>query len=590
MVHLLVKSSPLLIFVFLYLFYLLLSKYKAYEYPIVITSLGKLQGKNLKLQDGHVANLFLGIPYAEPPIGTNRFKKPVKKLPWKGLLTVDEYQKTCFSHVINIQNIANYSEDCLFLNIITPDLRETKKLPVVIWIHGGGYSTGGGSSFNINDISNIFTKNKIIFVTIQYRVGVLGWLYIKDNNKSMHNIGYWDQAMALNFIYDEINRFGGDKDKITILGGSAGAASAGALTISPITNHMIDKVIELSGSFLSKWSDFDIKNLEENSQLFISKMKCKNNNFDNTINCLQNKGMEDILEINKDIYDNYNTLQFGAFGPTISGEFFPDSIISGIKRSKNIVSFSGLTTEEAGYFTILGKSKKINKMILDKNSIKDLNSSFLTNFVDEKILKYTFNINNKGIRNELVEKILDFYLYKKYNNESEIDTKIIAKIYTKILSDIQFNLPCLNLAILRNTLRHTNYFYQTSYYNPNWYDEGIKDFLNTSTHTSEYWYFLGQSSTGNFITSNNDEAFRKTFNDLLINFIKSERSSDNDVLNKYLMKKKGFVKLNDRMYLPDYFIKLDKNISFSDRLPFLERYAFWDELDTYYNLNLFIKV
>lgn len=96
------------------------------------------------------------------------------------------------------------------------------------------------------------------------------------------------------------------------------------------------------------------------------------------------------------------------------------------------------------------------------------------------------------------------------------------------------------MATLRNTLRHNNYLYYFSYFNPNWYDKKVKEYLNASTHTSDYWYILGQPSTGPFISTK-------------------------------------------------YFINLDKNISFSNNLPFLDMYLFWNELETQFNLNLFIN-
>lgn len=463
-------------------------------------------------------------------------------MPWKDLLKGDEYPKGCIPHIKSKLKSSNFSEDCLYLNIITPNIKKNQKLPVVLWIHGGGYSIGSGVLKNINEISNIFTKNNIIFVTIQYRLGPLGWIFIKNHNNTnnIQNLGFWDQAMALKFIYNEIKYFGGDKNKITIIGGSAGGASAGSLSISPITTHMIDKTIELSGSFLSKWSNFDVNILEGNSKQLIDRLLCTNNVLEETLKCLQNKSVKEILIVSEDIYKNYNTLQFGAFGPTISGEFFSNDIINSMKKSKNIISLTGLTSEEAGYFTILNKAKSINKMMLNNNTIIHLNENVLSRFIDEKILKDTFIIANSSIRKELVEKILNFYLYKNFNHKNKTNEKVFTTVYTKILSDVQFNLPIIKLATLRNTLRHNNYLYYFSYFNPNWYDKKVKEYLNASTHTSDYWYILGQPSTGPFISTK-------------------------------------------------YFINLDKNISFSNNLPFLDMYLFWNELETQFNLNLFIN-
>uniref|UniRef100_A0A0N4ZTD7 G_PROTEIN_RECEP_F1_2 domain-containing protein n=1 Tax=Parastrongyloides trichosuri TaxID=131310 RepID=A0A0N4ZTD7_PARTI len=346
MVHLLVKSSPILLFIFLYCFYILLNKYRAYENPVIVTSLGKIQGKYLTLDNGDIASIFLGIPFAEPPINERRFKKPIKKEPWKeGIYKAIEQSKSCYPHFGKIEKLINNSEDCLYLNILTPEIKKYKNLPVVVWIHGGGFSVGSNSFGNIKEIAENFISKKIIFVSIQYRLGALGWLYMKENN--IGNIGFWDQARALEFIYDHIQHFGGNKSNIIMLGESAGAASVNALTISPSTRHMIHKSIELSGSILAAWSNFDIKILEENSKKFINQLKC---NITDTLSCIQKIKIKDILNVTEKLYKNLNTTSFGIFGPYLSGDFFSDGIIYGIKQSRGIQSLSGLTNNEAAYF------------------------------------------------------------------------------------------------------------------------------------------------------------------------------------------------------------------------------------------------
>jgi len=140
-------------------------------------------------------------------------------------------------------------EDCLYLNIWTPSLEECDNLSVMLWIHGGAFVSGSAThtinGFNIYDGTQL-ASNNVIVVTTNYRLGVFGFLF-GDSDDAPGNIGFWDQAMALNWTKQNIRAFGGNPNDITIFGESAGSISVSAHIISPITSHWFKKAIMQSG-------------------------------------------------------------------------------------------------------------------------------------------------------------------------------------------------------------------------------------------------------------------------------------------------------------------------------------------------------
>jgi len=181
------------------------------------TTLGLVEGYNL-----NGVNRFLGIPYAQPPIGNLRFKPPVAKESWNNVLYANEYGNCCAQKSYG-------DEDCLSLNIFAPPLNHSSNLvPVMVFIHGGVFVKGCSSKLGLQGDYYANTTNTIM-VTINYRLGVLGFLYTGDgDNYIQGNIGLMDQMMALHWIKSNIRYFGGDPARVTILGQSAGAMSVAA--------------------------------------------------------------------------------------------------------------------------------------------------------------------------------------------------------------------------------------------------------------------------------------------------------------------------------------------------------------------------
>jgi len=202
-----------------------------------------------------------GIPFAKPPIGELRWKAPKDASAWNGTLEAIEFKSACFQGSSMIQGDSegkwSGNEDCLYLNVWTPQLTEDQlennqeKLPVMMWIHGGGNTTG---SAHVYDPSLLVSKHNVVVVTIQYRMGPLGWfrhpaLETPDSSRAdiSGNYGTLDTIKALEWINKNIKYFGGDPGNVTVFGESAGGHNAAAIFASPLAEGLYHKVIVQSG-------------------------------------------------------------------------------------------------------------------------------------------------------------------------------------------------------------------------------------------------------------------------------------------------------------------------------------------------------
>lgn len=217
--------------------------------------------------------LFKGIPYAKAPVGDLRWRRPEPAEPWDGVFQADHFGNRCWQKGWDESDGNPFgaffvrefysdpafstpmSEDCLNLNIWMPDHQEGEKLPVAFYIHGGGY--GGGWNCEQEFDGAAYAKRRIILVTINYRLGAFGflahpWLDEENDEHVSGNYGTFDQIFALKWVYDNIAAFGGDPEKITIFGQSAGSMSVQTLISTELTGDMIHGAILQSGLSCNK--------------------------------------------------------------------------------------------------------------------------------------------------------------------------------------------------------------------------------------------------------------------------------------------------------------------------------------------------
>jgi para-nitrobenzyl esterase len=221
----------------------------------VRTASGEVSGKTLS--DG--VEVFEGIPFAAPPVGILRWQPPHPPAPWKGVRKADAFGAPCMQ-APSPERLGPWTrvflsklqpqEDCLFLNIWTTAKRPEKPVPVMVWIYGGGFTSGAGS-VEIYDGAALARKG-VVVVNFNYRVGPFGFFaYPALTRESPHhssgNYALLDQIAALRWVRRNIRAFGGDPDQVTIFGQSAGAASVWMLTQSPLTRGLFERAIIMSG-------------------------------------------------------------------------------------------------------------------------------------------------------------------------------------------------------------------------------------------------------------------------------------------------------------------------------------------------------
>ena len=219
----------------------------------VQTRQGSLRGS---LEDG--IHVFRGVPYAQPPVGDLRWRRPQPLEPWDGVREAVDFGPISmqpprpaagpFAGIMG-HSQERMSEDCLYLNVWTPGLDDRRR-PVMVWIHGGGLSSGSGSS-PAYDGAPLASRGDVVIVTINYRLGALGYLpdpVLADDDDTEANFGFHDMLAALEWVRDEIAAYGGDPANVTIFGESAGGIAVGILLASPLAEGLFQHAIIQSGA------------------------------------------------------------------------------------------------------------------------------------------------------------------------------------------------------------------------------------------------------------------------------------------------------------------------------------------------------
>lgn len=221
--------------------------------PTVIVTSGQIRG--LELANGGA--VFHGIPFAQPPVGALRWREPQPVKPWQEVRAADRPAPPCIQPSLGWNNkfaIAG-KEDCLYLDVWTPDWPARAHLPVMVWIHGGA-NMGGAGGFDPLYDGNSLIRHGVVLVVIQYRLGVFGFLAHPElTRESPHhssgNYAILDQIAALRWVHDNIAKFGGDPDNVTVFGQSAGSMDAIALMTTPLSQGLFRRVIGESGAMVS---------------------------------------------------------------------------------------------------------------------------------------------------------------------------------------------------------------------------------------------------------------------------------------------------------------------------------------------------
>ena len=228
------------------------------DIAIAQTEYGKVQGYLL-----NNVYTFLGIPYGADTSGKNRFMPPQKPSPWEGVRPAVFYGNTAPQEMENRWpnnygtfadhwNYWDVSEDCLYLNIWTPAIADGKKRPVLVWLHGGGFTNGSGIEQDGYHGENISRAGDIVFCSINHRLGPIGFSDLSsvggEKYKDSGNVGMLDIIAALQWVHDNIENFGGDPGNVTIMGQSGGGSKVCTVVSMPAAKGLVHKAVALSGS------------------------------------------------------------------------------------------------------------------------------------------------------------------------------------------------------------------------------------------------------------------------------------------------------------------------------------------------------
>ena len=291
------------------------------ENPLVIkTDKGKVQGK--MSADGR-ARAFLGIPYAAPPVGPLRWKPPQPARKWEGARQATSFGSRCYQQTRYADMVfrdPGESEDCLTLNVWTP-ANAKGKLPVMVWIFGGGFA-GGATSEPRQDGEHL-TRKDVVVVSMNYRLGIFGFLATQelaaeDPHHAAGNYGLMDELACLQWVRSNISRFGGDPDNVTIFGESAGSFAVSAQMASPLAKGLFAHAIgESGGAFASKSLQFPpLKEAETKNEDFIRQA-----GGDPGLAKLRAMSSEEILKL-----ATHPDLGKPPFSPDVDGYFLPQRV------------------------------------------------------------------------------------------------------------------------------------------------------------------------------------------------------------------------------------------------------------------------
>ncbi|XP_072560415.1 neuroligin-1-like isoform X1 [Paramormyrops kingsleyae] len=454
--------------------------------PVVTTAYGKVRGFKKELGNDILGPVvqFLGVPYAAPPTGGRRFQPPEPPIPWSGTRNATQFAPVCpqtvlegrlpdvmlpvwFTNGLEVVSsfVQDQSEDCLFLNIYVPtedgplskkqnddlsdnddaedeDIRESgSPKPVMVFIHGGSYMEGTGNMF---DGSILASYGNVIVITVNYRLGVLGFLSTGDQ-AAKGNYGLLDLIQALRWTSENIAFFGGDPLRITVFGSGAGASCVNLLTLSHYsegnrwsnsTKGLFQRAIAQSGTALSSWAvSFQPAKY---ARLLAKKVGCNLRGSVELVECLQKKHYKELVD--QDIQPARYHI---AFGPVIDGDVIPDD--------PQILMEQG---EFLNYDIMLGVNQgeglKFVELIVDsENGVQANDFDYaVSSFVDD-LYGYP---DGKDILRETIK-----FMYTDWADRHNPETR--RKTLLALFTDHQWVAPAIATADLHSSFGSPTYFY-----------------------------------------------------------------------------------------------------------------------------------
>uniref|UniRef100_A0A672IRS1 Carboxylesterase type B domain-containing protein n=1 Tax=Salarias fasciatus TaxID=181472 RepID=A0A672IRS1_SALFA len=470
----------------------------AQQQPVVTTNYGKLRGVKVTLPNEILGPVeqYLGIPYALAPTGERRFQPPEPPMSWPGIRNATQFAAVCPQFLedrfllndmlpvwftANLDTVVSYvqeqSEDCLYLNIYVPTENDVAQFssnetgrtnihdenglkPVMVYIHGGSYMEGTG---NMIDGSILASYGNVIVITINYRLGVLGFLSTGDQ-AAKGNYGLLDQIQALRWIKENIQAFKGDPKRVTIFGSGAGASCVSLLTLSHYSEDLFQKAIIQSGTALSSWA----VNYQpaKYTRALAEKVGCNMLDTIDLVECLQKKNYKELIE-------QYITpaKYHIAFGPVIDGDVIPDD--------PQILMEQG---EFLNYDIMLGVNQGEGFKFVD--GIVDSEDGVSANDFDFAVSDFVDHLYGYPEGKDTLRETIKF-MYTDWADKENPETR--RKTLVALFTDHQWVAPAVATADLHAQYGSPTYFYAFYHHcqsdmKPSWAD---------SAHGDEVPYVFG---------------------------------------------------------------------------------------------------
>ncbi|XP_017281831.1 neuroligin 4 X-linked a [Kryptolebias marmoratus] len=477
-----VKTS-ILLWMGLVLFYV--DNIQTQQHPVVTTNYGKLRGVKVALPNDILGPVeqYLGVPYALAPIEERRFQPPEPPMSWPGIRNATHFAPVCPQFLedrfllndmlpvwftANLDTVVSYmqeqSEDCLYMNIYVPtedDIHDENGLkPVMAYIHGGSFVEGTG---NMIDGSILASYGNVIVITINYRLGVLGFLSTGDQ-AAKGNYGLLDQIQALRWIKENIQAFKGDPKRVTIFGSGAGASCVSLLTLSHYSEDLFQKAIIQSGTALSSWA----VNYQpaKYTRSLAEKVGCNILDTIDLVECLQKKNYKELIE-------QYITpaKYHIAFGPVIDGDVIPDD--------PQILMEQG---EFLNYDIMLGVNQGEGFKFVD--GIVDSEDGVSANDFDFAVSDFVDHLYGYPEGKDTLRETIKF-MYTDWADKENPETR--RKTLVALFTDHQWVAPAVATADLHAQYGSPTYFYAFYHHcqsdmKPSWAD---------SSHGDEVPYVFG---------------------------------------------------------------------------------------------------
>ncbi|XP_020031170.1 pyrethroid hydrolase Ces2e-like [Castor canadensis] len=449
--------------------------------PIRTTLTGQVRGSLVHVKGTDVGvHTFLGIPFAKPPLGPLRFAPPEPAAPWSGVRDGTSHPAMCLQNADKMNELAMtllnltlpaipVSEDCLYLSIYSPaHAHEGSNLPVMVWIHGGALVIGMASLY---DGSMLAAFEDVVVVIIQYRLGVLGFFSTGDQHAT-GNWGYLDQVAALHWVQQNIAHFGGNPDRVTIFGESAGGTSVSSHVVSPMSQGLFHGAIMESGVALVPGL---ISNSSEVVYATVANLSaCEQMDSEALVDCLRGKSEEEMLAITK---------AFKIIPGVVDGSFLPrhPQELLASADFQPVPSIIGVNNHEFGWLLPRGLGTDDTQKQIDRKTMQD-------------ILQHT------SVQLMLPPECGDL-LMEEYMGDTE-DPQTLLVQYLEIMGDAIFVVPALQVANFQRS-HGPVYFYEFQH-RANFIKD-IKPPHVKADHGDEILFVFGSSFCGSKVDLTEEE-------------------------------------------------------------------------------------